>query len=56
MNLALHCHGELELTMEENGRDGDPRKKNGDFPLPKTRSKMVFSCFSHQEDRTLVAW
>lgn len=31
MELALHCHGDLKLTMEEMERDGDSRKKKGEL-------------------------
>ncbi|KOM30885.1 hypothetical protein LR48_Vigan01g044000 [Vigna angularis] len=41
MKLALHCHGKLKLTMEENGRGGDPRKKKGELPLTQASLQML---------------
>ncbi|KOM47315.1 hypothetical protein LR48_Vigan07g101900 [Vigna angularis] len=59
MKLALHCHGELEHTMEENGRDEDPRKRDGELPYTQTcskRSKSGVFVLHPPKDGTLVAW
>ncbi|KOM43665.1 hypothetical protein LR48_Vigan05g127000 [Vigna angularis] len=58
MKLALHCHGELELTMEEMESNGDPRKKKKELSHTQTcskRSKRGVFMLQPPKDDTLIA-
>jgi len=53
MGLALHCHGELKLANERDGRERDTKRKMELFPQALTllqALQMCSSCLQNAKD------